>query len=213
MDKEKFGAFVCKLRKEKGMTQQELGDKLHLTNKAISKWERGLSFPDICILQDIAKVLEVTVLELLNGERSAAKDISSEDANKIIEDTVNHSGQLIKKLRRKFTTTILLIIGLFPALIMLFSCLGFYILKDEKSLDEALLTLCFMFLAGFLMFVAYGVPLLGILLIRKFYSSNLMKNKKKIKQILCVSLSSVFGIWLIFTIIRVARNIVKYGSW
>lgn len=43
MDKEKFGEFICYLRKEKGMTQKELGDKLHLTNKAISKWERGVS--------------------------------------------------------------------------------------------------------------------------------------------------------------------------
>ena len=48
MDKEKFGKFICQLRKEKGMTQKELGDKLHLTNKAISTWENGLSLPDIC---------------------------------------------------------------------------------------------------------------------------------------------------------------------
>lgn len=211
MDKERFGTFICELRKEKGMTQQELGHKLYLTNKAISKWERGLSFPDICILQDIAEALGVTVLELLNGERSVGKVIASEDANKIIEDTVNHSGQLIKKLRRKFTTIILLIIGLLPALLMFFSYAGFYVLKEEKSLDDALLTLCVIFVAGFIMFVMYGVPLLGILLIKKFYSTNLMKSNPKIKKIVCVSLGSMFGIWLIFTIIRVAKNIIKYG--
>ncbi len=98
MGKEKFWDFVCGLRKEKGMTQQELGNKLHLTNKAISKWERGLNFPDISMLQDIAEILEVSVLELLNGERNAEINISSEVANRIVEDTLKHSDQLSKKL-------------------------------------------------------------------------------------------------------------------
>lgn len=43
MDKEQFGRFVYQLRKEKNMTQKELGEKLHLTDKAVSKWERGVS--------------------------------------------------------------------------------------------------------------------------------------------------------------------------
>lgn len=47
MDNQKFGDFIKKLRKEKGLTQKELGDKLNITDKAISKWEIGLSFPDI----------------------------------------------------------------------------------------------------------------------------------------------------------------------
>ena len=97
MDKEKFGEFICYLRKEKGMTQKELGDKLHLTNKAISKWERGLSLPDICIIEEIAKNLDISVLELLNGEKNSESDISNEKANKIIEDTVKHSGETIKR--------------------------------------------------------------------------------------------------------------------
>ncbi|WP_315066906.1 helix-turn-helix transcriptional regulator [uncultured Clostridium sp.] len=80
------------------MTQQELEDKLHLINKAISKWERGLRFPDIGMLQDIGEILEVSVLELLNGERNAEINISSEVANRIVEDTLKHSDQLSKKL-------------------------------------------------------------------------------------------------------------------
>lgn len=80
------------------MTQQELEDKLHLINKAISKWERGLRFPDIGMLQDIGEILEVSALELLNGERNAEINISSEVANRIVEDTLKHSDQLSKKL-------------------------------------------------------------------------------------------------------------------
>ncbi len=69
-----------------------------MINKAISKWERGLRFPDIGMLQDIGEILEVSALELLNGERNAEINISSEVANRIVEDTLKHSDQLSKKL-------------------------------------------------------------------------------------------------------------------
>ena len=49
MDTKNIGAFICKLRKEKGMTQQQLADKLQVTDKAVSKWERGLACPDISV--------------------------------------------------------------------------------------------------------------------------------------------------------------------
>ncbi len=69
IDREKFGAFVAELRKEKGFTQQELAEKLFVSNKAVSKWERGLSLPDISLLTPLAETLGVTVTELLKGER------------------------------------------------------------------------------------------------------------------------------------------------
>lgn len=209
MNKEKFGKFVCELRKEKGMTQQELGNRLYLTNKAISKWERGLSFPDICMLQDIAQILDVSVLELLNGEKNTQTEISNEVANRIIEDTMKHSGQLIKKLRRKFTVIIGLTIGLLPLLIMLFSIAYFNILKDEKSLDDALFTLIFLFLAATLIFIISGIPLVGIMLTNMWHASNLMNNNKRLKKIICIVLYSAFGIWLTITTIRVINNFLK----
>ena len=49
MENNKIGSFILELRKEKGLTQQELGDKLFVTDKAVSKWERGLSLPDVSI--------------------------------------------------------------------------------------------------------------------------------------------------------------------
>lgn len=52
------------IRKEKGMTQQQLAEKLYITDKAVSKWERGLSFPDITILKSLAEILELDVSEL-----------------------------------------------------------------------------------------------------------------------------------------------------
>ena len=171
MDKEKFGEFICYLRKEKGMTQKELGDKLHLTNKAISKWERGLSLPDICIIEEIAKNLDISVLELLNGEKNSESDISNEKANKIIEDTVKHSGETIKRLKRKVTILIGIIIGLLPVALTIFAVACFYLIKDEKTLDDALLTLGFIIFAAIILFIEYGIPILGISLTKVLYLS------------------------------------------
>ena len=75
MDNNKVGKFIAYLRKEKGLTQQQLGDKLFVTDKAVSKWERGLSFPDITILQKLALILDADVSEILCGERGKNKKI------------------------------------------------------------------------------------------------------------------------------------------
>lgn len=66
---EKFGRFVSELRKEKKLTQKELAEQLYVTDKTVSKWERGLSMPNVALLIPIAEVLNVTVTELLRGER------------------------------------------------------------------------------------------------------------------------------------------------
>lgn len=68
IDNEKFGAFLARLRKEKGMTQKELAQKLYVSDKAVSKWERGLSLPDIALLRPIAETLGASVTELLSGQ-------------------------------------------------------------------------------------------------------------------------------------------------
>lgn len=69
IDRAVFGAFVAAQRKEKGYTQKELADRLFVSDKAVSKWERGLSLPDISLLVPLADVLGVTVMELLQGRR------------------------------------------------------------------------------------------------------------------------------------------------
>ena len=61
MDKEKIGLFMKELRKEKNQTQRELAEKIHVTDKAVSKWERGLSIPDVAILPDLAKELDISI--------------------------------------------------------------------------------------------------------------------------------------------------------
>lgn len=83
IDNEKFGAFLARLRKDKGMTQKELAEQLYVSDKAVSKWERGLSLPDIALLQPMAELLGVSVTELLSGQHiredqpMAVKDVES----------------------------------------------------------------------------------------------------------------------------------------
>ena len=67
LDKAAFGRFLAQLRREKGMTQKELAATLYVSDKAVSKWERGLSVPDISLLVPLAEQLNVTVAELLQG--------------------------------------------------------------------------------------------------------------------------------------------------
>lgn len=79
LDKQAFGSFVASLRKQKNMTQKELAQKLFLSDKAVSKWERGQSIPDPSVLVPLAECLDVTVTELLRckkEEKSAPMELS-----------------------------------------------------------------------------------------------------------------------------------------
>ena len=98
MDNEKFGKFIKKLRKEKGITQKELGEKLNITDKAISKWERGLSFPDITIINSLAETFGITSSEILNAELGKKEEI---DIEKAIQEAVENI--MKKKEKRKLT--------------------------------------------------------------------------------------------------------------
>lgn len=69
MDNIKTGAFIKALRTELGLTQRELAERLHITDRAVSKWERGLSAPGIDLLEPLAEILGVSVVELIRGER------------------------------------------------------------------------------------------------------------------------------------------------
>ncbi|MBC8579998.1 helix-turn-helix domain-containing protein [Zhenhengia yiwuensis] len=69
INNEHFGQFLSQLRKEKELTQKQLAEKLYISDKAVSKWERGLSLPDISLLMPLSKIFDVTITELLSGKR------------------------------------------------------------------------------------------------------------------------------------------------
>ena len=68
MNPEKIGSLIFQLRKEKNLTQKQLGEKLELSDKTISKWERGLGCPDISLLRDISKIFNVNIEKILLGD-------------------------------------------------------------------------------------------------------------------------------------------------
>lgn len=86
MDRQKTGALIAQMRKERGLTQRELAEQLHISDRAVSKWERGAGFPDVSMLIPLAEALGLSVLELLQGEQSAPCD--SEGAARLALDSV-----------------------------------------------------------------------------------------------------------------------------
>ena len=107
MDANKFGAFLAQLRKEQNMTQADLANKLQVTDKAVSRWERGIGLPDVSTLEPLADALNITVLELLRSERLADKNIPPSDASEVVVDTIEIAVNQQKSfLRRVFTICI-----------------------------------------------------------------------------------------------------------
>ena len=90
MDKTRFGEFVARQRKGLGMTQRELAQRLFLSDKAVSKWERGLSLPDVTLLIPLAEALGVTVTELLEGRRMPAEaDMGMDQVEQLVKRTLS----------------------------------------------------------------------------------------------------------------------------
>lgn len=83
MDQIKIGKFIAALRKEKNLTQERLGEKLGVTNKTISRWECGNYMPDIEMLSLLSKEFDVSINELINGER-----LDTEDFKKAADDNL-----------------------------------------------------------------------------------------------------------------------------
>lgn len=89
MDNQKFGIFISTIRKEKGWTQLELAEKLNVTDKTVSKWERGLGFPDIKTLEPLATALDVSILELMQSERLSKEQIPANSASQALVDVID----------------------------------------------------------------------------------------------------------------------------
>lgn len=101
IDKEKFGAFVAELRKEKGMTQKELAGRVYVSDKAVSKWERGLSMPDITLLIPLSEVLGITVAELLECRRMGQTVMDSGKVEELVQRVITYSEETPAERRKR----------------------------------------------------------------------------------------------------------------
>ena len=94
MDKEKTGRLIAQARKERGLTQRQLAERLHITAKAVSKWETGVSAPDVGLLIPLAEELGLSATELLEGRRMAVpEDRSPEQVEDIVKSALTYSEQ------------------------------------------------------------------------------------------------------------------------
>ena len=85
MDLIKIGKFISETRKKKNLTQEELAEKLYITDRAVSKWERGLSLPDADKMLELCNILDINVNELLNGEKINMKDYEKKTDELLVE--------------------------------------------------------------------------------------------------------------------------------
>ena len=116
MDNEKMGQFISELRKSLQMTQKELAEKLDVSDKAVSKWERGLSCPDISLLSPLSDILGITTTELLNGERAGREAITVEKSVVNALEYVGKTERSKTKLAQSIaaaTFSILILLGIF----------------------------------------------------------------------------------------------------
>jgi len=125
IDKKEFGSFLSELRKEKGMTQKELAEKLFVSDKAVSKWETGGSIPDVALLMPLSKALDVTVPELLECRRYQDEEtIAPERADALMSTVIQMTDderKVAEKARKKIQGWF---IG--AAVVSLVACLGIY---------------------------------------------------------------------------------------
>lgn len=100
MDSRKFGAFISELRKKRGWTQLELAQKLNVTDKAVSKWERGVGFPDIKLIEPLADAFGVSLLEIMKSEKICETKIPTENANETMSQIIDIA-VLQKKIEKR----------------------------------------------------------------------------------------------------------------
>lgn len=132
MNTEKIGKFIAKKRKEKNYTQKELADKLSVTDRAVSKWERGMGCPDISLLEKISKILDISIVELLNGEEQEnIKIIEKDIINSMKYSKINTKIKIINNLNVILSTLIIFIV----ILLLSFNIFNSYKLNKVEKED------------------------------------------------------------------------------
>ena len=130
MSNKNLGEMISSLRKEKGMTQSELAEKMNVTDKAVSKWERNLSCPDVNSIPTLAEVLGITVEELLNAQTKKENNRIDEIVNIALIGVGLAMGICV------IVTSVLKQIDVNNAITMIgigMSCLAVYLLKNKND--------------------------------------------------------------------------------
>ena len=142
MDAERFGTFIQQRRKELGLKQADVAEILHVTDKAVSRWERGIGFPDIKLLEPLAEALELSVTELLQC-RLMGENMPDAEIRDMQEETA-----VILETERKLSWQRKLILWLGYGIILTAAFVLVYISHQEA-------------LPAGLRFMVYAISLIG----------------------------------------------------
>lgn len=97
MNQVKIGNFIQQCRKQKGLTQEQLGEKLGVTSKAVSKWENARSLPDPALYEDLCNILDVSLTELFNGDYIKTEELKAKSDEILLEQiTTNRKNNIIQ---------------------------------------------------------------------------------------------------------------------
>lgn len=199
----KVGNLISKLREEKGLSQSELGFKIGVTNKAVSRWENGRGYPDTSLLLKLSEILGITVDELLKGELS-----SSVENYKLKNSEIDYNAE--KKLFLRFLFTMI------PFILFVIWFIFFFIdpLNLLNYLDYGEMWFVTFFLPAILSKVANII--LGLFFALKIHKR---KDMKKIIKIL-ISVATFIGsgiyyiaifIYMLIRLLKVRKNYMKYS--
>lgn len=191
MDNQKFGKFIKEQRQNIGFTQKELGEKLNVTDKAVSKWERGLSFPDITIISPLAEVLGISTSELLNGEIGKKEEI---DVEQVVKDAIEQYKNLKEKRRKKLKKikVIFGIISLFIFIISTIVQMAYLFIFRPKAYEYVIDN------------ILYIVN--EIIIVSGFFTSVLLLKNKLVKSIIT---SAILILATLINIIFMKNNVSK----
>lgn len=128
MDQQKVGKFIASIRKEKNLTQAQLGEKLGVTDKTISKWENGNYMPDLSLLKSLSETLGVSIYELLDGERIPNNDVQEKSKGDVLIDALkSYVGSVKKSMMKKGAIIVISTVILFLFII------GFMLVKNNYN--------------------------------------------------------------------------------
>jgi transcriptional regulator with XRE-family HTH domain len=165
MNQEKIGRFIAELRKEKNMTQQELADKLNITDRAISHWENGRSMPDAGVILELCKILNINVNELLS-----AKKIKEEKYNERAEESLLEMRREIETQNKRILTLNKIIINL---AIIIFVVIGL----AATFIEMSMLIRNIIFAVDLVMLILFGFFTLNILQKTGYYECQECKHQ------------------------------------
>jgi len=125
MDPKKTGMIISGARKKLNMTQKDLADKLYVSDKAVSKWERGLCFPDISVLIPLTEILNISLYDLLRGEKMNKKEVEE-----TLKNTINYSNSELKRKKKKYMAMSSIVI----AIVVLISSIALIYINKNKDI-------------------------------------------------------------------------------